>query len=289
MRRSIQHVCKAVIGFCVIGIGIGQWSISNAEMLLYESVNLAGHAVSPECFPVTCPDPQPVCDADDVGITSEADHGTVISNVVPEQGVFVNAIGYKNFIEVFPDGTPIVLGTYKYTGVVKLLATPKPDINQVDNPENVHMMIQLYDGRNALWTPDKRTLEGTIYWDLNPWTDDGQAGTLKIYIDSQPDPMNTGKTLLPDRNEHTFELIVDFANKKYVSMTVDGTTTDLSMYGLHQRTHADWENHVALSITTESEAANPQNETGCSTFRWETAFKNLQFFALPSSYLLWTK
>jgi hypothetical protein len=143
----------------------------------------------------------------------------------------------------------------------------------MENPQAAHMMIQLWDGRNALYQSDKVSLEGAIYWNLNPWTSD--YGNIKVYVE----PLNlveTGITLSPDTKWHTFELVVDLANQIYVSISIDEETRDLSHLQLAQVHQPDWGDEVALLITTESLAAW-SGETCPTIFTWATRFKDLEF------------
>jgi hypothetical protein len=237
---------------------------------LYTSKNLTGHSVAAECNPngaSGCP-----CSALDVGLTPFDLYGEVVSNP-REVATYVNAIGYKKFSDTFPNGMPLSLSTFRYTYFVKLPVLPRPDVTQKKNPEAVHLMIQFWDGNNKLYKSDSTTLEGTIYWDLNPWTPD--AGKIKIY----QYPMTlapTGITVPADTFWHCFALTVNFLTKKYVSLSVDGTVKDLSDVALAQKKHTDWGNDLSLSITSESEAASP--DAGCTKiFTWTTLFKELQF------------
>jgi hypothetical protein len=251
----------------------------NQYEVIYTSHNLSGHLVTNEC-----PDTKCTCYDEDVGIAVNESYGEVTSNVQGRRNAYANAIGYKKFIETFPNGNPIASGIYKYTGQVRLPVLPFPDVNQTENPQAVEMMIQLWDGRNDLWDSNKNTLEGTIYWNLNPWTPDGKNGTIKIYNKSAKpeDLVDTGINRI-DTDWHSFELVVNFVTKKYVSITFDNETKDLSNYNLVQVDHGPgsggilWnDTNVSLSITTESLAAWP-NLT--NTFTWTTQFKDLEFSA----------
>lgn len=92
--------------------------------------------------------------------------------------------------------------------------------------------------------------------------------------------VNTGISLEPDTNWHTFALVVDLAKQEYLSVTIDGETKALNGIEL-ARVHQDWGEDVSLSITTESQAVWPQ--TDCSLiFQWPTHFRNLAFSCLPS-------
>jgi hypothetical protein len=261
-----------VLSYSIVG---GEEGKGDAQYeVIYTSHNLSGHLVTKDC-------PDNNCSDQDVGIAVNESYGEVTSNLQGRKNVYANAIGYKKFIETFPNGNPIASGIYKYTGQVRLPVRPFPDVDQTENPQAVQMMIQLWDGRNDLWDSNSNTLEGTIYWDLNPWTPDGKNGTIKIFNKSVEDLVDTGINRI-DTDWHTFELVVDFVTKKYVSITFDNETKDLSNYELVQVDHGPgsdipWnDTNISLSITTESLAAWP-NLT--NTFTWKTQFKDLEFSA----------
>ena len=265
------------ISFSLTGCGSGYTQYE----VIYTSQNLLGHDVTAEC-PIgsSCQ-----CFPENVDVVSKVSYGEVISNVRKTK-TYVNAIGHKKFTETFPNGNSIVLGIYKYTGQVKLPVPPSPDVNQKENPQAVHMMIQLWDGREGLWDSNNNTLEGTIYWDLNSWTQDGKVGKIKIYIKGVDLPIDTGINITPDTNWHTFELEVDFEKQKYVSMTIDGITKDLSTYELAQVYHGPgssepWGKDISLVVTTESLAAWP-GEDCTNVFTWTTQFKDLEFSTTPT-------
>lgn len=251
--------------------------INRQSRLIYSSLNLGGHSVVPECNPgnaTSCP-----CSDVDIYLASFDNYGEVTSNV-RNVNTYVNAIGYKKFVETFPGGEPITLDIYAYRGQVSLPTLPISDTNQIENPQAVHMMIQLWDGRNALFQGNRETLEGTIYWDLNPWTFN-DYGKIKVYTK----PLNltdTGIRLIPTSttNWHTFELVVDLQSQKYISVTIDEETRDLSSFQLARVSQPDWGNEVSLSITTESLASWPQ-ENCANVFSWTTQFKNLELRKIP--------
>jgi hypothetical protein len=165
------------------------------------------------------------------------------------------------------------LDTYKYIAKVRLPAQPIDDNTHEENPEAVHMMIQLWDGRNELWESNKTTLEAAIYWDLNPWTPEGKEGEIKVYTNPIT-LVDTGIALPPDDKWHTFTIVADFESRRYVSITIDDETRDLQHLELAQVYHPDWGDEVALIITTESLASWP-GETCDKVFTWTTQFKNL--------------
>jgi trimeric autotransporter adhesin len=249
---------------------------------LYTSADLSGHAIFAECNPGntdTCP-----CWPEDVSLTSHGTYGEVISN--PRQAnTWVNADAYRGFRDTFPDGSPIVRGVYVYRAFVKLPARPTPDPAQRNNPEAVHLMMQLFDGRHVLY-PEllKTSVEAAIYWDLSPWHSD--CGKVQVY--SSPDfkidslkLVETGIALPADTFWHAFELVVDFTEKKFVSITVDGKRSVLDSVPLALRSHPEWGDECAFNITTESEAAYPGKDC-YNVFTWATQFRDLSFGYMTS-------
>lgn len=265
VRTGTAHVFMLWTALCVAGCASQSGRPpSRSERSIYSSSNLAGHSVAAEKLGGTA------CSEADVSIQSLADYGEVVSNV-RLRDVFVNAIGHKKFVERLPSGERIGLGTYRYTVSLQLPLVPKPDLVQQTNPQAVHAMIQLWDGRNALCQGNQSTMEGTIYWDLNPWTP-AEFGKIKVY--AYPLRLiDTGLMLTPDTAWHTFELAVDLRQKKYVSIAIDGQTRNLGNIPLAEVKHTDWGHEVALVITTESLAAWPKNSE--DRFTWTTRFRNV--------------
>lgn len=251
--------------------------VSRQSRLIYSSLNLAGHSLFPECNPgnaSSCP-----CSDADVSLLTFDNYGEVTSNV-RTVNTYVNAIGYKKFVESLPSGEAISLGVYTYRGEVNLPTLPNPDAAQTNNPQAVHLMIQLWDGRNALFPSHRETVEGTIYWDLNPWVA-SEYGKVKVYTKSL-NLVDTGIKVIPTAmtNWHSFEVVVDLKSQKYISITIDGDTRDLSALELARVSQPSWGNEVSLSITTESLATWPQAD--CSNvFSWATRFRNLEFRKYP--------
>ncbi len=241
--------------------------------VIYSSANLDGHAVAAECNPggsTHC-----ACSDGDAAVRPQPGYGEVISNV-NLRPTYVNAIGYRKFTETFPDGSRIGLCAYRYSGEFALPEMPRPDASQHTNAQSLHAMAQLWDGRSALFASGRQTVEGTLYWELNPWSD--QFGKIRVYR-YPVELVDTGLVVAPDTAWHTFELVVDFATQKYVRLAVDGRTVDLSNVKLARVAQPGWGSEVALSVTTESLASWPQ--AGCSlSFRWTTRFRNLRFEGL---------
>lgn len=244
---------------------------------IYSSTNLEGHSIFGECNPgggTSCPCNEQL----DASIRSYTSYGEVTSN--PRQrNTYVNAIGFKKFSEFFPDNTPVNLGKYRYLGTFRISTIPMQDIDQMENAQAIHLMIQLWDGRNELYQANEHTLEGAIYWELNPW--DADYGKIKVYTNSalQPETLDlqdTGIELSPDTNWHTFELIVDLDNQTYISVSVDGNKKGLEYIDLAKVHQPTWGNDIALSITTESMAMWPKY-TCLHVFTWTTQFRNLEF------------
>jgi hypothetical protein len=292
-KRSVSHILFTVLGIVVFlslvridhftseAARLNQTAAYNSYLplipkrgnVIYSSHGLLGHSIFAECNPGG--DSNCACSQEDALISSFTDYGEVTSNV-REANTYVNAIGYKKFIEVFPDIDPITLGVYRYSGEFRLPVLPAPDLDQRENPQAIHLMIQFWDGRNELLPVNDHTLEGTIYWDLNPWTVD--AGKIKIY--TYPlDLMDTGLYLQPDTEWHRFSLVIDLNSQKFVSVTIDDQTVYLSNIGLARVYHDDWGNDLSISLTTESMAAWPQAD--CTyIFKWTTQFRNLVFIKL---------
>ena len=242
---------------------------------IYTSQNLAGHTIFAECNPgggTNCP-----CSALDASITSLVDYGSVTSNI-RQVNTFVNAIGYKKFPEIFPDGDSISLGIYKYVGYIKLPIMPLANYSQHQNPQGVHFMIQVWDGRGKLFGLTDSSYECSIYWELNPWVQ--PSGKVYIYKTDTSNPsgyilIETGIILSPDTLWHRFELVSDLVHRKYVSVTVDGNIKAMD-YPMHHVYHPDWGQDISLIITTETSATWP--EYNCNKiFYWSTYFKDLVF------------
>ena len=236
----------------------------------YTSTNLAGHLLSPE------PNPGGGTDCawqdQDVAMASFDGYGEVTSNALGTQS-WVNAIGHRKFIETLADGAPVFLGTYQYRAQIRLSSLPFPDVAQRDNPEAVHLMIQLWDGRDALFEADHSSVEATIFWELNPWRTD--YGHIMVYTEPVT-LIETGISVTPDTEWHDFSITADFEAREFRSITVDGQTVDLSGVPLARVAHPEWGNEVAIVITTESLASYPGADCG-TVFTWTTQFRDLDF------------
>jgi hypothetical protein len=246
---------------------------SNLEVI-YSSRNLEGHEIFAECNPgggTNC-----ACSGEDVRITAYGDFGEVISNV-REVNTYVNAIGFKKFTEKFDLGIPVGLGVYQYIGEFRITRVPAQDTSQLENGQAIHLMVQFWDGRNAHYQADSFSLEGALYWDLNPWEVD--YGKIMVYTYPPLKLVETGIYLEPDTNWHSFELVVDLAGQRYRSIRINGQEKALQHVGLAKVFHPDWGNDVSLSITTESLATWPQYDC-TNIFKWTSRFKNLEFSML---------
>lgn len=240
---------------------------------LYTSSNLDGHEVFAECNPAggtDCP-----CSEEDVDINSFEDYGQVTSNVLLNNA-YVNAIGAKRFFEEFPNGDPLALGVYKYSGKFRLPGTPFYDPAQKENAQAVHMMIQLWDGRNELYEANRYSLEAAIYYELNPWSPN--YGKIYVYTEALQF-RETGITLEPDNEWHSFEMEADLTNQEWISITIDNKKID-AIRGVPltkvYRPETEYGDEVMLAITTESMASWPQYECPY-VFTWTTEFKDLDF------------
>lgn len=269
-------ITKSIVGI-TIGILLFVSTAHASELnriLLYSSSNLSGHEVFAECNPgggTSCP-----CTSGDVAMSKTKTFGMVTANPNTSH-TWVNAIGNKTFIEQLPNNRSIDLSVYKYSVETRLPLLPKADINQTRNPQGIHTMIQMYDGRNALWQANKHTLEAVIYWELNPFT--SEYGKIKIFTDPAYTLIDTGMKVTPDVRWHRFEIIADFIKQEYRSITIDGKTKNLSGTKLLSVSQPTWGEEVTLAITTESLPAWPLSE--CTyTFSWSQAFRNILFYEL---------
>ncbi len=249
---------------------------SNREVI-FQAPTLEGYDIFGECNPGG----GTVCACDpflDAALVHQSGYSEVISN--PRRvSTYVNAIAGKRFQEVFPDGAPLDLGKYLYQGEFRLPIMPALDVTQTQNSQGVHMMIMLWDGRNVLYPADGRTLEGSLYWELNPWKND--YGWFKVYTNSAFDPeqlalAETGIQLAPDTLWHSFEVVVDLTSQSYISVRIDDHYADLGHIHLAKRAQPSWGLDVSLIITAESMATWPQ--TYCPyIFTWTTYFRNVLF------------
>jgi len=245
--------------------------------LLYSSSNLQGHSIAAECNPgngTNCS-----CLDEDASLVSNSNYGEVIANPF-HKNTWVNAIGYKKFIESFPDGSKIKLDVYKYTALTRMPTLPSPNDNQQQNPQAVHLMMQLYDGRNEFGRGSKNSLEATVFWELNPWTEAGRSGKISLYT---PDPNNPKVPILSDTgfqikdtNWHNITLEADFSAEKYISITVDGNKKYINV-PLLKLNKPDWNSSISFSITTESEPSWPRQNCE-KIFYWNQYFKDIKFY-----------
>jgi len=264
---AVAAASIALLPLAVKAVAGTNWNV------LYATTNLAGHALSYESNPGTTGGPP--CSLSDVSLSVFADYGTVTANA-NRTNIFVNAIGYRKFIETYTNGQAVSLGIYRYRGSLRLPAVPAPSVVQTQNAQTVQMMIQVWDGREKLWDSNSNALEATMYWDLNPWNAD--FGKVKIYTMNTGALalVNTGITVPPDTNWHTFELVADFSNRTFISAGMDGIVVNLSAVSIAQVTHTDWSTNVAISMTAESMNTWP----GASfdyVFWWTTEFRGLDF------------
>jgi len=156
---------------------------------------------------------------------------------------------------------------------------PATDVGQTQNGGSVCSLIQIWDGRGALLETNNYTLEFAWFWMLNAW--DSRYGNIYVYTGQPLDTHFTELTLTPDTEWHSFEMIVNFQTQKWVSLTIDNQTADLSTVDLGKVDHTNWstDTRVALLITTESLPTWPGSD--CSTvFSWTTQYKDAVFSVL---------
>ncbi len=246
--------------------------------LIYSSTNLSGHASFVECNPGggNCE-----CNDNNNHLVSYSDYGIVTSN--PDHvNTYENIIGYKKFEHTFPDNSAIQLGMYKYKGEFRFPYLPSTDPAAYYNGQVAHMMIQLWDGSDALFQSENKTLEATIYLNINAWDNPPNTGKVQFYtIDNTPqnipDPNNPSVPWYIDLDTqwHKFQIIADLKNKKYIAISIDNKTAFLNTYDLHRVFHDDWGEDVSLVITTESQSASPQSNC-LPAFTWPIYYKNTE-------------
>ncbi len=246
--------------------------------LLYTSKNLAGHKAFAECNPGGGMDSARCgCDSGNVRIDSLEGYGAVTSN--PKGlGQWINALAFQKWFDFFPgEGGKVVPAMYRYKALFRLPDLPRPDTGYAKIPEAMHLMIQYYDGRDLDNPMDRYSWDPAVYWDLNPWSPD--YGQIKVYQNRAGDtliPAATGITLAPDTLWHQAELVLDFAKRKYVSLTLDGSARALDTFSIARKNRSDWGKDLSLAITTESESAFPQRNC-LHASSWTTQFKDLEF------------
>jgi hypothetical protein len=245
---------------------------------IYVSTNLTNHAVSVECSPgdptTNCP-----CSTADVQLAVFEDHGEVTANI-NQSNFFVNAIGYKRFQDVWPDGKPLSMDILKYSGEIRLPVPPLPTVAQTQNAETAQMMLQLWDGSNRMWEANHTALEATIFWDLNPWRS-ATFGNIKVYTSTTGSLslVETGLSLPVDTNWHSLEFTVDFIGGKFVSVVADGVRANVSTIDVARVYRPTWGNEVLYHITQESCSTYP-GPGYSNIFWWATEYRNLRLARL---------
>ncbi len=266
LGHGLRHWLRRIPAYALAGLVFWLPALSGTPAgfrLLYQSQNLQDYKVAAECNPggtTQCP-----CRRSDVRVTAQPDYGEVTANV-RARSTFVNAIANHKFHDEFSPGRPIVLGTYAYAGEFALPDQPLPQIDKFDAPQGMHVMMQWWDGRNSRYTR-----EAVIYWELNPWEPD--FGEVRVYTGQPPQLLDTGLTIKPDTQWHSFRLVANFATEQYESVTVDGQTRDLQA-DLARAYHPDWQHDFSFIVTAESMNAWPGD--GCGrTFGWTTRFRSM--------------
>jgi hypothetical protein len=240
---------------------------------------LTGYGVSTECNPGgTTSFP---CDSSNVSISTGSDSSGRFTQVTANPRgatTFVNAIGNIKLTNTTPDGQPIQLTTYRYVLGFRLpripTTTSAPWIG-----EQLHEMIQFWDGSNQLWDANKHTLEASVFWKLNPW--DPNHGRVMVYTTDSSGALSavdTGFTLPLDTNWHYVEINADLHNRVWAGIGLDGTQwnplTNLPLVQIFQPT---WGGDLSLILTAESENAYPGSSNPIVT-QWATDFKDVKLY-----------
>ena len=249
------------------------------ETLVWEQFGpLAGYGVSTECNPGhTTSFP---CGPADVAITTASDSTGQFSQVTANpRGIttFVNAIGNIHLTDITPDGQPIQLKTYRYVLGFRLPQIPSKTIAPLIG-EQMHEMVQFWDGSNRLWNANKHTLEASVFWKLNPW--DPNFGKIMVYTTSNGalSAVDTGFTLPFDTNWHYFEINADLLHRVWAGIGLDGKQWNpLTNLPLATVSHPDWGNDLTLILTGESENAFP-GTTNPSVTQWTMDYKDVKLY-----------
>ena len=114
-----------------------------------------------------------------------------------------------------------------------------------------------------------------MYWYINPWTD--EFGRFAVYTGRPPRLLDTDLYVKPDTAWHSFELVADFANDRYISISVDGQTQELQADLAHVY-HPEWQDDFAFIITAESMNAWPGGAHCLRTFGWSTRFRSMKLW-----------
>jgi hypothetical protein len=235
--------------------------------LLYQSDNLEDYSIVAECNPggtTHCP-----CGHSDVKVKMFENYGEVTANVRGTY-TFVNAIANHKFNEAFSPHRPITPAIYEYEGQVQLPSVPLPRFDHFYAPQAIHIMMQSWD-----WHTSLDSHEAVLYWHVNPWTPD--FGHLSVYTGQPPQLLDTGLSITPDTNWHSFKLVANFLTDHYVSATIDGQTLPVTA-PLAQVFHPDWQPEQTFTLTAESENAWPGGPTCPQPFGWTTRFKSMKFW-----------
>jgi hypothetical protein len=277
-RRSVLAGGAALAAGTALSTLAGPARAATETLIWQQFGPLAGYGVSTECNPgggTSFP-----CGAADVAISTGADSTGQFSQVTANpRGIttFVNAIGNIHFQDTTPDGAPIQLATYHYVLAFRLPRIP----SKTSAPwigEQMHQMIQFWDGSSRLWNAGKHTLEAAAFWKLNPW--DANFGKIMVYTMSNGSltAVDTGIALAPDTNWHYMEVFADLRNRVWAGLGLDGTQWNpLSNLPLAQVYHPDWGGDLSLILTAESENAYPGSTNPIVT-QWTTDYRDVKLF-----------
>jgi hypothetical protein len=279
-RRSALAAAGVVMLPGVAVLTASESASAGFNLIWNEWGPLAGYQVSTECNPgghTSFP-----CGQSDVAIDSAGDATGRFSEVTANpRGIttFVNAIGNIHFVDTTPDGQPLRLTTYRYLYAIRLPRIPtKSSAPWIG--EQIHQMIQFWDGSNKLWQANKHTLEASIFWKLNPW--DPDFGKIFVYTTNSSGGLaavDTGITLAPDTNWHVFDVRADLLNRVFAGIAIDNQWNPLTNLPLAQVQHTDWGGDLSLILTAESENAYP-GATNPIVTQWTTDFKDPKLYRL---------
>jgi hypothetical protein len=260
----------------LLGLGLAAVSSAHLQAQIYTNWgDLNGYTVFAEVNPgggVWTP-----ADQTDARINHNGTYSEVIANP-NNRNVYVNAIGYLKWFDRTPDGAGIGLKRYRYVYALRLPRVPSTSTPSGGwNAQNVHQMIQMWDGADRLGNGQRKTREAAIYWQLNPWGSD--YGKIYVYGDNNGSLYlhDTGIRLNPDTNWHTFEIRADFATGYYYGIVVDQQYRSLSNVRIARVSQPSWGNDLSLVLTAEAGNTYPGSNNTYKS-QWSAQFKDVKLF-----------
>lgn len=140
-----------------------------------------------------------------------------------------------------------------YTIYIQCPFTPQKSTSVECQNEAIQVSMQFYDGST------KYKWDATVYWKLNPWSDDYK----KIGYYRSDRSLQYLATIEPGLgNWHKISIKVDIQNRKILWIAIDGTTYYINepMYKEYKQ---DWDTDISNWINVEVE-----NAYGSQDYKW---------------------